>query len=224
MPTKRLSDWDKANLVNQFENILVCWKNAQPFPIERKNLYNWLLSVLPIDVEAAYRLLRRTDKAMLHDCISYALLVLNAIEGEYRININVWGLQEHFPNTTYRLETDDAAFVEVLEWARLYRATEKNATAAYDYVRNLVWSCTSAGQVDLLLPEEVKRYIPPAIADTLKGAERKSRVPRDFERNEEAEHTLVNALALSSLSPESRDEKYAEAHVSYFKLNGEEEC
>jgi hypothetical protein len=224
MPTRRLSDWDKSNLVDEFERILDRWKNAQPFPIEEANLRNWLLSLLPRDVESAYRLLMRTDKSMVQDCISYTSLTLDTLEGQYWINVNIWNSDEKFPNTLYQLDTDDYAFVEVLEWARLYHATGHNARAAYDYVQELVWSCTSAGQVDLLLPEEVKQYIPSSMVSSLKGAERKSRVPRSFERDEEAERIFINALAVGSLSPKDRDKKFAKADVSDFQSNGEEGC
>lgn len=203
MPTMRLSPNDKSHIENQFHKVLNRAPNNYPFPVVKKELKEWAFSLMPESMADAYKLLKSYDKSLVQSCgwcFDIDVHLPNE-EGIYLIRIDA---SMNLPNFKPNVLPGDNYHTEVVEWCKNVSDLDSRVAQASRYVSHAIDSCTSAGQIVRVLPEDCVRFVPNTILSTLADAERKSRVPRHFEPDPEKEKNVLDLLAIGSISPEDR--------------------
>lgn len=203
MPTQRLSDSDKSWIESCFTSVLVQAGNNVRFPVEEKDLKDWVLNTMPSHIRTPYETLRQNAPGMLRTASYCSYAVLYTPEGEYELCFN--GLQDHFP-PDYKPEVgdDDPNYDDIVDWARDYRKIQTQVNRCRRYIANAIEECTSAGQIARIFHQDILRFLPVATLNSLGDAERRSRVPRGFEIVPEMTELVANTLALGSVCPDSK--------------------
>ena len=220
MPTKRLSTYDKDNLCHKFRNIIYKCSNTQHFPVKKTEVVEWTRSLLPESVIVAFDVLLDYSKqlemgsTLARTAYSDVMFELHTDDATYKGEFNVWGIEEDVVPCTYTIREGDRFFDELARWAEERRKTQHKIRDAINYIEQLIHSCTSSGQVKLLLPDEVDKFLSSSLLHSLQFAERKSRIPQSWTKNKEREENFMEMLALGSLSPDERGEEYPEADVT----------
>lgn len=220
MPTKRLSTYEKENLVYKFRDIIYKCSNSQHFPVKKNELVEWTRSLLPESVVVAFDVMMDYSKqleaspTLARTAYSDVTFQLETDDATYKGEFNAWNVEGDILACIYTIKEGDMYFDEMVRWAEERRKTQHKIKDAIHYIEQLIHACTSAGQVKLLLPDEVDKFLPSSLLHSLQWAERKSRVPRHWNENKEREQVFMEMLALGSLSPKEYDEEtYPSADV-----------
>jgi hypothetical protein len=203
MPTKRLTDHDKSWTEHQYTRVFTKAINAHEFPLKKEEIRDWFIDSMPSSIASAYREVFDFNKNLLSTSgyCSYFKIYLPEKTGYYSCTAMDIG---HMPHFEPKFLEGSSHYDEVIKWAAQYWTTNEKIKAVHEYVEAAIYACTSAGQLQRVLPEESLRFLPGEVASTFKHAERKSRIPRDFAVNKHMEELLMEMLALGSISPEDR--------------------
>ena len=210
MATARLALGDKNDIRRVFEKTLKRSLNNKPFLIDKEDLFEFGISCLPEAVGEKYAWLYEHDRKL-------------TITHSWRpkIELSVPHPTEPDVTRTYQLHVEGTLpkdpsfcpaqhplFNDLLAWAEWYSAQEANVKLASNYIKVLVDSCTTVGQISRLLPPDVIQSIPTWLKNTLSEAVRQSRVPAAWtnsinvntpERQEQFMQTLVlGAISLDA--------------------------
>jgi hypothetical protein len=195
----RLSDSNKGWIESQFDRVIQRAIHNHPFPIPKDDLNDWFLSFMPDNISSAWREIQRYNPYLLRNSGWRACFVVHTYEGKYHCELGDVGA---IPPTEPEVSLGDMHYNKVLKWASEYHDTNAKIIKAQRYVSDAIQSCTSAGQILRVLPEDCVRFIPPDVASSFGNAERKSRIPANFSIDKELEELTMNMLALGSISPE----------------------
>lgn len=198
MPSKRLTDWDKSTICRRTDVVLERLHWVDEVPIKANQVIELLIEATPTNVLTAMRMLKDASEG-------------NVLKTTYRHTIlaedQTFTLHSptSMPMVQRRVLHGDHPMCAVL--AAYTRARRDNVTLAKttsQFIRSVVVNCTSAAQVNRVLPFLVDK-MGPGVADTLAGVERRSRWPSKLASYEELKSHIEeahNALTIASLLPE----------------------
>jgi hypothetical protein len=210
MTTKRLSDWDRQQIIDGYKRKLRrCLHNKQ-FPIKKDDLETWGISLLDPVIYDKWKYLREHVPDMVKD-FSYFHSTFTISDDNYVYKVK--GYKVPLPYDDIVVPHDHPTHPEVLAWVQWYDDMELRRASAVTWLHKCVAHCHSIGQVKRVLPEEILRFSPDHMLKTLKDAERQSRIPAGFNIDEEKMKNLADTLALASISPE--DEPDVDVTVTY---------
>lgn len=207
MPTMRLSPNDKSNIDRQFSVVICRAPNSHTFPVPEDELKDWVFSLLPEEIADAYKLVKKYDKKMVQeagwcfDAKVHQPATPERLQGRYKIRFDA---SENLPNCEPTVTEGCAYYEEILKWCNDVYKLDKQVRIASEYVTHAIESCTSAGQIVRVLPEDCIRFVPNTVLSTLADAERRSRIPANFEPDKDAEQLVLDMLTIGSISPETR--------------------
>lgn len=207
MPTMRLSPNDKSSISHQFTRVLYRAPNSHTFPVPEDELEDWVFSLMPESVSDAYKLVKQYDKKLIQqagwcfDMKVYKPLTETIAEGEYLLRVDT---SKDLPNFSPMIREGCDHYEEILKWSQDVNELNKKTAIAERYVDSAIESCTSAGQIVRVLPEDCFRFVPDFVLNTLADAERRSRIPASFEPDKKKEQFVLDMLAIGSISPETR--------------------
>lgn len=198
MATLRLADDEKRNITSGIRNLIGRAHHNKPFPIDEKDIFEWVVDQLPLHQRKAYRLLRkelpvltRADNYSSNFEIADTLLT-------YLIHVGT-----KLPMPGVFILKADPHHQEVIDWAEHYMDLNDKTRKAEYHIGDLISSCTSVGQIKRLMPEEALRLIPSHLLD-FSEVERRSRIPASFFPDKDKMENLMQMITLGSISPESR--------------------
>lgn len=203
MPTQRLSDTDKSWIESQFDQVLNRANNNKPFPVSEEDIPEWVFSTLPDSVAEAWKVCRQFDQRLVMTAGYYFNIEVICKDniGKYYLRCEEIG---NVPNHKPVIDEGSMWYEEVLNWCDETHALSEKVHEAELYLESAIYSCTSAGQIARILPDDCLRFVPNTVLSSLQDAERKSRIPRGFKPDEEKAGLLLDMLALGSISPEER--------------------
>ena len=202
MATARLSDSDRSNIVWTLELVINKSLNSKSFPVKKNKLMEWGIKQLPKPIKKAYILLREdcpelTRKASGYDCG----FTIRTDTHQYKIKFGESGTK--FPLEGLLILPNDKYHTQIIEWAVWFNEISEKVEEANKYINNLVYACTSVGQLKRLLPQEVMRFIPTHLCD-FSEVERRSRIPASFMPEQEKLDNMLQMLTVGSISPDQR--------------------
>lgn len=206
MPTQRLSDYEKADLIGEYNDMLGRGAYNQPFPIEyKKEVWGMGIDLLPRKIRAAYVLLR--EEAMILTAASKyrTQFIINDEKYQYKFHI-----LEAAPMENLVIHKSHERYDAILKWIVWQTKIQIQITEAERTISKAIKACTSAGQIKRILPPEALRIMPNAMLASLDEAERRSRVPAMFKVTQDEMEHFVNMLTLGSISPERRKGVYCD--------------
>lgn len=199
MPTERLSDDNKQNISSALDRVIERAMFNKKFPINKKDLFEWLVDQMPQTHQDAYRLLRDENKKLVTNSGSWgSKFKVRDTNSEYTIQVTA-----KVPYDNIEVRETDSRVADVIVWLKWYEELKAKVSDAESYGDSLVYACTSVGQLRRLLPDEIMRFIPSKLLD-FSEVERRSRIPRGFHPDPERMDNMLQMLALGSLSPKER--------------------
>lgn len=198
MATARLSDDERSSIVNTIERITARALLNKEFPIAKEDATAWVISQLPKPIRKAYLLLKADEPELVTEK-SYA--------SDFRIKSDTMmfqiGIDAPVPRDHILVQPSDVHHADIIKWAEWEVDIKKKVDAADSYISELVYSCTSVGQLKRLLPQEIMRFIPKHLLD-FSEVERRSRIPASFTPVADDLESMMNMLTLGAISPEKR--------------------
>ena len=206
MPTLRLGDSERRSIKSDFGTILDRALNNQPFPLKASDFPEFGYSLLSPQMAIHYKALRE-DKFGKHvtSCSSWRPEI-NIRADDFKYELSLSGNAAETPCDGLEVMRSHPKYAEILAWSEHYSEVHNRVGQAKDLVREIVGCSTSIGQVHRLLAEEVLRFVPQHMLGYLQQAERRSRVPANYNMDHHIGQmdNLVQTLALGSLSPAER--------------------
>lgn len=203
MPTQRLSDTDKSFICSRFDAVLNRAGNNLVFPIlEKEEMLEWIVACMPDHVRNPYLALKQNAPSLCRDGGWCNYFYIKHDSGEsYELESNgVTG----WPNWRLIVTKEHEHFDDIWQWCNDTHTIQSQVRRCDTYVSKAIDSCTSAGQIARIFPQDILRFLPPATLNSLGDAERKSRIPRDFTIDPELTELVANTMALGSVCPDSR--------------------
>lgn len=204
MATQRLSDVDKSFIISRFSAVLRRAGNNLTFPVPTKEeVREWVINCMPAHIRNPYLALRENAPGLVREGGWINYLTIHNDKGEqYELEFNgVTG----WPNWKGIVTPEHEHYDEVWQWCHDFHTIENQVRRCEKYVDEAIDSCTSAGQIARIFPEDILRFLPHNTLQSLGDAERKSRIPRDFNIDPEMTELVANTMAIGSVCPESRD-------------------
>lgn len=203
MPTARLYDDDRSRIHNDFARIARRGINSKGFPanINDDNFNDWAKGLLDPEVLDLWERLKSKAPKLANNFVGWRPEIrIRGSEFDYTLMFN----DGKVPYNGIRVHSDHPDFSAIIQWANWTQRTESRIDKALHYLHTSLYLCHSFGQVERILPPEILKFAPQYLINTLREAERKSRIPAGFIPDEEKLMELADVLALGSLSPEER--------------------
>lgn len=181
--------------------------SLNPFPVD---IDDFALSLIPIEDEKAWRLIRKTCKSslsptnrLIYDIPSMTdsvpMLLAMSHEGPSgdQLRRNIFLRMDVAPS----LLPENRFYDAVVEWAKTQHRLEDQVTRTLKVVKGIVTSCNTVGQYDRVSPELVS-FLPEKYRLALKEYTKKSPYPAMGVSPEQVD-TAMNTLAYAALQPTS---------------------
>lgn len=201
MATMRLGDVERGSIKSNFSTMLARANNNKSFPMEEDEIWDFGMSLLPVQTAEYYQYLRDHAKELTTEAGWNPEFGIRNDEAKF--SVTIYGVT--LPQEHLQLLDTHPRYAEILEWCEHRHVMSERIDDADYYMREVVDACSSVGQIKRLMPEDILRFVPSQMRDTFKHAERRSRVPRDFTPEPERAERLGQMLAIGSLSPENRE-------------------
>lgn len=196
MATVRLSDDNKSEICSSISNTLHRAMYNKAFPVPKGDISEWITDQLPKAIRKAYRLLRADDPELVTNRTHGVDFHIRSDTHKYQI-----GVSERAPRNNILIRKKDKYHAVVVEWVQWEMDTKRKVDDGTHYIEELVWACTSAGQLKRLLPKEIMTFIPGYLLD-FSEVERRSRIPASFNPNKERLEAMMYMLTIGAISPE----------------------
>lgn len=200
MPTKRLSDYDRTRIHRSFGAVSRRALNSKPFPLTEEEIPEFGISLLEPKVAECYTYLQEFGVDLVRVSAYHPDFRIRSDTREFEVNM----YRVSMPKDGLVVLENHPRYTEILAWAMHYHEIEKKVVSGNQYLRTVVNSCTSLGQIKRVLQDEIIRFVPERMQRHFAGAERQSRIPRGFTPDRERLEELANILAIGSLSPEEK--------------------
>jgi len=224
MPTKRLSDYDRQEIVSAISNLIDRPFYAVKLDIDPLEQYQFLFEMLPADIGEAYMKMyhfnvesvrsTKEPKVFVYTTDPLAAPDEKHVPGRYAVELRVpQPLPQYFQ--WHITKAQHGEFHRKLEeWCHAKAQLRFMEGRAYRYADKCIGKCTSAGQVKRVLPG-IEMYMPHGVKQSLQEAERRSRIPQGLNIDHERRQELMVMLARGHLCP-SLDwrERQAEPELS----------
>ena len=197
MATIRLDDINRNNIINGFDNILERATNNKPFPLAKEDIWKFGLSLLPDKTAECYMYLREHNKQLTTATGWHPSFILKDNEHTYEVTLYDGSL----PRNGMEVGGLHPEFSSLHGWASQYCNLQSHVRKSSQIVRRIIRACSSSGQIKRVMQPEILRFLPDHILESFNEAERQSRIPRGLELHEGDLETLMNTLAIASLSP-----------------------
>lgn len=187
------------------------------FPVDQ---YDFALSLLEPDIEAAWRLLRaKVDTSTLAPRGSmHVPIVLEGKKTKFVLSSYHDDEDIPFMDVKYKpMKPDNRFLLQVNEWARRQIQLEDQMLRAIKVIRAIVHSCNTVGQYSRVSPE-LLGFLPSKYGDALKGMVKKSPYPT-IECTKEEIDAAMTTLAFASLQPVHTDEEefISRSHNAWYR-------
>jgi hypothetical protein len=201
MPTLRLGDSERGNIIRAFTRVLERAKNNKKFPLIEDDFPEFGYSLLEPEIAAKYEYLHLNAPKLVRSSAWNPNFKLRTDDFEYEIGI----YEQSLPQDALVISRSHERYDELLDWAETYAEAQTNIHRGSAVIREVVEASSSIGQVKRVLSEEILRFIPDHMQATFADAERRSRFPSNLPTDglPDRLENLANTLALGSLSPES---------------------
>jgi hypothetical protein len=200
MPTLRLGDHERSEICNTFSRVAVKAKNNQPFPLKEHDFPQFGYDLLEPRIAKHYEFLREEAIGLTTASSWSPDFNIRDADHEYSINLSRMTL----PKDGLLLPETHPRHAEILEWAIHYDMMSRNVREVLSFLNNIVQCCSSTGQIHRMLTDEIIRFVPEYMQQSLGNAERRSRIPASLGMDGYHENItkLTDVLALGTLSPE----------------------
>ena len=206
MPTKRLSHYDRENILRPLKQTLEREMQQRPFPIESPEVFaEVLLSYAPERLRTAINILAKDAPNALNKRWSQSVDLGKPRVWDGSTNTRPKQASIYVPdrilvNLEWRLDEECQPTWDLIEpWVQQRVEVSERAERASGYFQKAIWSCSTAGQVKRVLPELVE-ILPNELKESLGEAVRPSRWPLEFQASEDHNEHL-SYLAYCSLLP-----------------------
>lgn len=196
MATARLSDDEKQNITEAICSVIRRALHNKIFPVPKEELTEWITNQLPKPIREAYRLLRADARDLTTQQFYSCDFNIHSDTHKYQI-----GISEPVPTNGIVVKKTAKYHAAVIEWVEWEVKTKHQVEDAEGYIEELVWACTSSGQLKRLLPQETMRFIPNHLLDFSK-VERRSRIPNSFKPDIDRMGSMMYILTVGAISPE----------------------
>lgn len=197
MATSRLSDDDKSQICRSVSNTLSRAMYNKKFPIPEDDITEWVTDQMPKAIRKAYRLLKADDSELITSQGYGVDFTIRSDTHKYQI-----GIAKTAPKNHILIRKKDKYHADVIKWVQWEVDTKRKVDNGTNYIEELVWACTSAGQLKRLLPEEIMMFIPECLLD-FSTVERRSRIPASFSPDKDRLEAMMYMLTIGSISPET---------------------
>lgn len=207
MPTTRLTHNERNDIKSNFIRVLKRCRNNKQFPVEKEDILTWGIGL--VDPEALEKwgwLKEHAPKLVRHGTV-YSTTVTICDDYRYSLGIQAGG----FPQDGLEVPRTHEDYAAILEWTLWAKDISAEINQAASWLRICTDSCHSVGQFKRVMGDEILKYVPHWLTDSLKDAERRSRLPERLNIDLDRHAQLKNTLALGALSPE----EYSGLEVKY---------
>ncbi len=198
MATARLDDNEKSRIGTGIGTIIGRALHNKQFPLEKEDVFDWILGQIPESHEKAYRLLESEHPELVKKQSYGCDFKILSTTHSYQI-----GVTSEVPYNHILINPFDPRHAAVLEWAEWWFGVKEQVGEGCNYVEELVWACTSVGQLKRLLPPEILRFVPSHLLD-FSEVIRRSRIPASFTPDAVKMEAMMKILTLGAISPEQR--------------------
>lgn len=202
MPTIRLGDAERAQIRGAFHRIMKRATNNRPFPLTEEDFPEFGYSLLDPLLVIHYEYLRENAPELTTASGWRPDFKVRSKEFVYKINLE----RVSMPKDGLLVPDAHPMQPEILEWAEHYYMMDQRVEYASKFLRGIVDTCSSTGQIRRVLSEDIIRFIPEYMQQAFKDAERRSRIPTNLCMDGFAEKLvdLADVLAIGSLSSEEQ--------------------
>lgn len=200
MPTLRLGDGERSEIENAFRRVALRAKNNKPFPLQEHDFPEFGYDLLEPRIAKHYEFLREEFPDLTTSASWNA--DFNVCDAEFKYNITVPGVT--LPKDGLILPEAHHSHAVILEWAIDYDAMDDKVNESMSFLCDIVENCLSTGQIRRCLSDDILRFVPEYMHQSLGNAERRSRYPAGLNLEGFADRIiqLTDVLALGTLSPE----------------------
>jgi len=203
MATLRLDDGSRSQIIAQFRAVMNRVMHNKTFPIEENDTWEFGLSLLPENVRASYLHVFGYNESMVREQRWHP--EVNLVDGDTMFQLCMYGAQARMPYDKMNVPRTHPKHQELVEYATAQIEAQKHLSMADGTLTHIIHNCTSIGQVKRIMEKDADllRFVPDYMKESFAKAERRSRVPKSFNKTAHDLRHLGNVLATGSLSPET---------------------
>lgn len=204
----RLTVEDKNRFIKGLTRNLCRIQETIPYPLASmsdEDLLEFVEATIPIEVREAVETLRGWKKSNINNILtSRVSLVLQDSKTEVMGTIHLNLPREVIASRrTVSPDIEPELYTPLCEYVLHRRYADYLAGLATVWVEGAVKSCTSVGQLKRALPDFSPLFTD-WMRETLRQAQRASRMPKDFPHDMYAQTLALNTITLTSLLPPER--------------------
>lgn len=203
MPTLRLDDSSRETITDAFSHVLDRITNNKEFPLKHEDVWDFGMRILDRKVAQSYQYLLDNKAELTTKAMWNPEIVLS--NGTWEYGITLFTSSMGLPYDRMPVPVTDLKFNELIEWCDYYEELKKKQKDADSFMRYLIYSCSSVGQIKRVMPADFLTFLPNRMIATFNDAERRSRVPAGYDPQQGQLEHLAQMLALGSISPEKRE-------------------
>jgi len=196
----RLGDHERSEIRSGFGRVAQRAKNNKVFPLVEEDFPEFGYSMLDPRIAGPYEFLREHASELTSAAAWNPDFKIRDATHVYEIEVHGVTL----PKEHLLLPDNHPKHAVLIKWAKEQWDIDQRVSNALYYLHEIVETCSSTGQIKRVLQDEILRFVPEYMHQSLGNAERKSRVPAGLTVSPERLNDLANILALGSLSPKDR--------------------